>query len=724
MEFPLKRSIRRKVSSKLKLKSKLKNKVSSFVRGVVSARPGLSGLTVAACVAYGPLVAMGQAVPAKAPTAVTLAVLSATGGPVSTVAAGSPVTLTASVTGNGNKLVHGLVRFCDAAVAPKCTFENKVGEAQLTRAGMASVKLTPGSGSHSYTAVFYPQVFFATAASAVSVLAVTTPGTSSTTIAESGAAGNYTLTATVVTKGLSTAPTGTVSFLDASANNKVIGAAPLLAGVGTGSLGFGGISSFVTGLNPGLGSVATGDFNHDGKMDFAVIGSNDYAVSIMLGNGDGTFTAAANAPIANNGVYQLKVADFNQDGNPDLVLVNQYNNELDFLLGNGDGTFKTGTSIMAGGGPVGVTLGDFNGDGILDILRTNTYGGTETLLTGNGDGTFTSGWQYYTSGNPVAAVTGDFNGDGIMDFAAVLSTNDAIAVFLGAGDGTFNAAAQIPTGNLPGYLVTGDFNGDGKVDLAFTNETDNTVSSYAGNGDGTFTLKQTIATPVGTTDVVMGDLNGDGVPDLVVSSSTAGLVTLLTGKGDGTFSPSIAGAAGVLPYQIALADFNGDGVPDVVAAGNQNSATVLLTQAAAKAATATLTGAQVAGTGTHAVTASYSGDLNFGSSVSATTSLIGKALNTVMLLYPSQLVVTAGQQVALTAVLSPFSSGSTVSNGETVTYLVDGKVVGSAVLNSGSATLNTTSLAAGIHVLTSSYGGDASFTPATGVNFILVFPKW
>ena len=688
-------------------------------------------LSASAAVFTAPSPALAQAALTgnQATPAVTLSV-SAT-----SIAPGTPITLAATVSQSAGPLSHGLVRFCDVAVTKACTHENAIGRAQLLANGSASVKLTPAAGAHTYEAVLYGQRLFSVQVSntlGVTVAATTSPTTapasgtgllipvstgvlaSTSTIAQSGVAGNYTLAATVATHG-ALQPTGSVNFVDTTTGNTVLGSAPL--GAVTSSLSLAS-SILPTGYLGGNSSVAVGDFNHDGKPDFAVVGEFSSSVTIMLGNGDGTFTAAPVAMLPINGIYQIQVADFNQDGHQDLALVNLLNNQIDLLLGNGDGTFTPGTSIYAGGGPIGITIADFNGDGIPDILRANTYAGTLSFLAGNGDGTFTqTAFNPYLGQNPTIPLAGDFNGDGKMDFAVNILNGNAVVLFLGNGDGTFTQGQTVNVGSKPGFLVSGDFNGDGKLDLAVTNQADNTVTILLGAGDGTFTAKQTVATPAGTVDLKVADFNGDGKSDLVVSGSTSNSIAILYGNGDGTFIAGPVAAAGTSPYQLAVADLNADGTPDVVIADSDSTAAVVLSSLT-QTATATLTGVSLPGTGTQNVVATYTGDSSYQASVSTATILTAKAQTTSASLFVSNALPMLGQQVALTAHLAPYTG----SNGEKVTFYANGKALGTATLTSGSATLNSTTIPLGIDTITVVYSGDAALSPSTsGTAYMLVW---
>jgi hypothetical protein len=319
-------------------------------------------------------------------------------------------------------------------------------------------------------------------------------------------------------------------------------------------------------------SIAVGDFNGDGIPDMVVANSLSDDISVLLGNGDGTFGDPANYTLTANSVV---VGDFNGDGNADLAVA--FGGDfLSVLLGNGDGTFQSPVNLAVGSSGPGtisssVVVGDFNGDGIADlaVASSNFYSGSAgnyvSVLLGNGDGTFQTAVNTAAGKYTSAVAVGDFNGDGVADLAFV-GPGTSVAVLLGSGDGTFQTPANYAIGSYASSLAVGDFNGDGKADLAVGSRSG--VSLLLGNGDGTFQTPMSLAIGVAVS-VAVGDFNGDGKADLLVGFSGAytgdegidgGIVSLLLGNGDGTFQPPLNYGGGSL--SIVVADFNRDGKTD------------------------------------------------------------------------------------------------------------------------------------------------------------------
>ncbi|MGA2741454.1 MAG: VCBS repeat-containing protein [Bryobacteraceae bacterium] len=348
----------------------------------------------------------------------------------------------------------------------------------------------------------------------------------------------------------------------------------------------------------GASGVVIADVNGDGKPDLVIAATVALVevVSVMLGNGDGTFQAPVsyNAASAGSNGGTVAVGDFNGDGKPDIALTNSVANSASILLGNGDGTFQPAVAYAAGTGPEYLAVGDFNLDGNLDLV-VNSKPGYVTILLGNGDGTFRAPVNYPALEYPGSVAVGDFNGDGKPDLAVstvgVGDGPDFVRILLGNGDGTFQKPTPCYAGSGPVAVTVGDFNGDGKLDLAVGNQpfpayegaVGDTISIMLGKGDGTF--QPPVAYTAGATPVALalGDFNGDGALDIAVADrwNPGGNLAILLGTPQGTVqhtvsypvSPENEGELGF----IAAGDFNGDGKPDMaVTDSHNNTVTILL----------------------------------------------------------------------------------------------------------------------------------------------------
>jgi hypothetical protein len=488
---------------------------------------------------------------------------------------------------------------------------------------------------------------------------------------------------------------------------------------------FSGAVNYYAGPYPA--SVAIADVNGDGHPDLVVadngsIGGGSSYVSVLLGDGDGTFQPAVTYAAGGLGAVSLAVADVNGDGRPDLVVAILWSSSVVVLLGNGDGTFRAPVTYSSGGYEAeSVAIGDVNGDGKPDLLVANLCAeggcgnGSVTLLLGNGDGTFQSPLSYSSGGYEAESIAiGDVNGDGKPDLVVANRCSSygncfgAVGVLLGNGDGTFQTPVSYSVGgydpdySLPVSVAIGDLNGDGYPDLVVTNQCKSDcgdgfgpdgVSVLLGNGDGTFQDPVSYSSGgVQATSVAIGDVNGDGKPDLVVANwcehvgckgAADGSASVLLGNGDGTFQAPINyavfghGYASKYyePYSVVIGDVNGDGRADLVTA-NAFSATV--------------------------------GVLLNKLTVTTTTEVISSP-------NPSQV----NQSATFTATVS---SSSMVPNGSTVTFNNGATKVGTAATIDGVASLTTSFSKAKTYTIKASYPGDPFHRASSGTVKQVVSP--
>lgn len=448
-------------------------------------------------------------------------------------------------------------------------------------------------------------------------------------------------------------------------------------------------------------SVAIADVNGDGYPDLVVANycqtlnpqgtcnGQPGGVGILLGNGDGTFRAAASYNSGGIIGLAVAVADVNGDGNLDVIVANGCENSSDcnyqgdtgiggvsVLLGNGDGTFQPAVSYSSGGGYAdAIAVADLNGDGNLDLivanwcqsttfcsLGTNGLPGSFSVLLGNGDGTFEAPVTYSAGGSDSAAIAvADLNGDGYLDLVIGNegSPGSLMSVLLGNGDGTFEAPVVYSSGGaIPGSIVIRDVNGDGKLDLVVGGG--GAVSVLFGNGDGTFQPPVSYGLGDYIYAIAVGDVNGDGNPDVVAVGRE---LSVLVGEGEGTFRSYVLRKSG--GDAIAIGDVNRDGRPDLVIAG---------------------------GGGVEALLNSF---------VAATTMSVTSSLN------PSQ----AGQPVTFTATVTA-SSG--VPNGSVITFYNGAAQIGTDTTTNGIASLTTSFSTAGKYTIKAKYPGDAFHKASSG----------
>jgi uncharacterized protein (TIGR03437 family) len=368
-----------------------------------------------------------------------------------------------------------------------------------------------------------------------------------------------------------------------------------------------------------VGSLTAADFNNDHKLDLLAICQFTPQLLVYLGHGDGTFGTAVPTQFpepafegflflatASGGVSGA-VADFNGDGKLDVALL--VSNDLAdfpsadisiyFLPGNGDGSFGQAAPVQAGGSVVALASGDFNGDGKPDLayltLTVSGKGKNELvsqsliIALGNGDGTFVRQPPYLWEGASFSLAAVDVNGDGIVDLIAAGSSlfygidgtpQSVVTVMQGDGKGNFTQkfTSEDPVSDLGIGFCLGNFSGSGHLDLleVFAEVTPKTkdvtmeVGTRAGNGDGTF---QDIQVFQGPTEVfplglACADLNGDGLTDLAYTGLLSGIVVgLLTESGG---FQNLASELAIMPAGDLYIQLNS--VPQTLTFSNVNGA--------------------------------------------------------------------------------------------------------------------------------------------------------
>ena len=300
-------------------------------------------------------------------------------------------------------------------------------------------------------------------------------------------------------------------------------------------------------------ALVAGDFTGNGRIDLAVADQSSSSVTILLGNGDGTFDELPPIPLANpySNPDAIVAGDFG-NGHLDLAVADPQTNDVTILLGNGDGTFQVQTPISLGFGfpsTISLVAGDFTGNGVTDLAVAVTdyiFGDSVDILLGNGDGTFQApnvmslGYGVY----PVAIAAGDFTHNGVLDLATADNNGDGsddYSIYLGNGDGTFQGPKPYAIGGAGAStaLVVGDFTGNGQSDLAITRTEPDDLAVELSNGDGTFSSPSVVDLARRDTPLV-ADLNGDGAPDVAVVDAAGDILYRAGRPGEpGSFAPPI-----------------------------------------------------------------------------------------------------------------------------------------------------------------------------------------
>lgn len=516
------------------------------------------------------------------------------------------------------------------------------------------------------------------------------------------------------------APSGSSGCGD---GNGVVG---VLLGIGNGK--FRSVVTHDTGISSGGTGLVLADLNRDSKPDLIVTngcGSEtcpQNVVGVLLGNGDGTFQQTVTYPVPVWAAIGMEVADINLDGKLDLVLGGcgasdcfGPNGVVTVLLGNGDGTFRPSSAYDSGGRRGdGIAVAEVNGDGKLDVLVVNTIDNSVGMLPGKGDGTFmppltfASGADY--GRDSYSVVIADVNSDGRPDLLVSSSCcgvggNGVVGVLINSGTFSYSRTTTTLVTSLnpaaPKQIVT--------YTATVTSEAGDAVTGTVRLQDGDLSIASTTlvnnqagySTPYKTVGVHPIRATYSGDPEHS-SSSSATLTEYIQGVSKTTVttsgSPSFVGQP--VTFTAMVTSKYGT-IPDGELVTFFDGATTLGSVALAGGTVALATSSLSAKT--HTIKAVYGGDATFKGSHGATIQVVEK-YSTTTTSTSSPNPSSFGQAVTFTARVT--GTGPNAATGK-VKFLDGTTGIGSATLSGGVAKLTKSTLAVGTHAITAQYLGDA-----------------
>ncbi len=296
--------------------------------------------------------------------------------------------------------------------------------------------------------------------------------------------------------------------------------------------------------SPGSGTRLYGaqatDLDLDGWLDLATMNEDtaDLRVLMNLGDGAGGFTDFLQPPTPiGAGASPNEPGDFDNDGWPDAAVDNGSEGTISIVLGNGDGTFAPEQVVDVGDGPHGIAALDVDGDADFDLVTADFVPGNLSLTLNNGAGTFGgastfdsgSGWEW-------TVTSGDMDNDGITDLVVGVRAPDQIRILRGLGDGSFAFRSGIAAGGGPWMVVVGDLDGDGNLDVTSANGGSANGAILLGNGNGTLQAAVTHAIASDAISTDLGDLDGDGDLDWILASYGGQRWDLFANDGGGVFA--------------------------------------------------------------------------------------------------------------------------------------------------------------------------------------------
>lgn len=334
-------------------------------------------------------------------------------------------------------------------------------------------------------------------------------------------------------------------------------------------------TNIAVGTNPRHSVV--GDFNSDGNADIVIANEGSSNISLLLGNGNGTFGSPTNFPVGGQ-PFGIDKGDMNNDGKLDIVTANNAANNVSVLLGNGAGNFTSSVTYTTGTAPWVVKIADLNNDNNQDVIIGAALSSSSvSVLLGNGAGALGTATLYAIATEPFGITTNDFNNDGHIDIAVSCRGGNNIGVLLGNSTGSFSNSINTSLAGGPRDIISGDYNNDGKMDVITANQNGSNFSVNFGAGTGTFSAPVNYVAGTSSSFVRMADFNMDGTSDVVVVNIGGNTISVYKGMGGGTFLPQVVIAVGSGPQSVGIADFDGDNRPDMeVANFSSSNASILL----------------------------------------------------------------------------------------------------------------------------------------------------
>lgn len=240
----------------------------------------------------------------------------------------------------------------------------------------------------------------------------------------------------------------------------------------------------------------------------------------------------------------------------DLAITNETDDTVSILLGNGDGTFQPQQTFATGGAPDAIAIVNFNNSGALDLAVANNLDATVSVLMGNGDGTFQAQQAYAVGNNPTSIAVADLNNDGNPDLAVTNSADNTISVLSGQANGTFASQITYPVDFGPQAIVAGNLSAAGYADLGVVTS-NGWLRIFENDGSGNFPMHNDYFPGAGAlVSMVAGDWNGDGLLDVAALSTGGSLYPYLNTSGPSeSLTGPLYGLAGMHTFDFA---FSGD----------------------------------------------------------------------------------------------------------------------------------------------------------------------
>lgn len=339
-------------------------------------------------------------------------------------------------------------------------------------------------------------------------------------------------------------------------------------------------------------ALTIGDFNADGWQDVATVNSGSDDVTMLFGNGNGTFRSGISFGVGRSPMF-LTSGDLNHDGKLDLVVAETGSDGILVLLGKGNGFFEEPAFYPSGKGPTFVSLGDVDSDGDIDVVVTNSgrFGNyppySLSVMLNDGRGKLSQAKQFEVQDQhglfPTGVSIADLNGDDLPELTVTWSQpswrspNGRVSVMKNEGHGEFVRSQDIDAGFTLSAVNQVDLDEDGHLDLITASLFTDSLKVLLQVSPGQYTKPAQLDVGFSPMAITIADLDADGNWDLISSNRASNSTSIFLGRGNGSFQSAGHFAVGRAPTSVGVEDLNGDGLPDVVTTNSDsNDVSVLL----------------------------------------------------------------------------------------------------------------------------------------------------
>ena len=350
---------------------------------------------------------------------------------------------------------------------------------------------------------------------------------------------------------------------------------------GDGRGNFSGKQTIGVGVSPVAVAIADDNFNvvtGDQLPDVFVLNSGSNDVTVLAGQGNGTFTVRAELLVGRSpsafvtGKFDADTAD-----GVDLAVASTGSGEVTIVRGSGGGSFVAAQNFQAGRRPVAVAAGDFDrdSDGFVDALVANAETNDLSLLRGNGRAALRPPMQTALGVTPTGVIGLDYDGNAVLDAAVTSAGSASFLLLRNAGTGSFAPPVSVDTGEPVGKLLSLDLNRDARSDVIALQPTADRIAILLAAGN-TFGEVRPINVDGRPVDAAGAELTRDSNTDLVIALAGPPGIEVLPSNGDGTFRAPVLTQLPDDPTAIASADFDEDDRGDVAVLSESVSTVLIL----------------------------------------------------------------------------------------------------------------------------------------------------